>query len=525
MTLTAGTGTDPDGEFEDFVTKDEGTQANSWGVVSTRGRAIFVYGTLTIGSSTETDFTDTNRQIFYPDGRFGAGTVGLAIGLQHASSVISITSCTFVGEGREAVYQEFHTNDDVDATNDEMDITAHGFETGDHVQYSKDGGSDSMGLSESTDYWVRKVTDDSISIHTTRQGSFADTSQVSLSQSGGTETHNLTKQTDSRPDMVVTGTSGSATLDACAWLNHRNITFTSGASQDGGTLECKLLTQGSADIENVKIVTSADPGEACLQDPTFGTTTDLHDVTFEQDTRGGMKGHAIELDTATSYTLTNIFFNGYGADTTEQAAIYVSASSGTCTINVSGGDTPTYRTAGATVVIVADPVTTKVTCLDGITKAGIERVAVTVRMAGSGPFPYNASVTSITRSGSVATVTMAAAHNLATNNKIEIIGADQNEYNRIKTITVTGATTFTYPVSGAPATPATGTITATAVLIDERTPASGIVSDSRVFSSDQAIEGFAAKGTRSPRYVRQELSGTVDSVDGVSLTVLMQSDE
>jgi hypothetical protein len=62
-------------------------------------------------------------------------------------------------------------------------------------------------------------------------------------------------------------------------------------------------------------------------------------------------GHAIEIDTAGTYTLTNLNFTGYGADTTDSAAIDITATGGTVTLNISGGGTPTYKTAGATVVI------------------------------------------------------------------------------------------------------------------------------------------------------------------------------
>jgi len=64
-------------------------------------------------------------------------------------------------------------------------------------------------------------------------------------------------------------------------------------------------------------------------------------------------------------------------------------------------------------------------------------------------------VDSITRSGATATVTIGGGHNYETNNQVTIAGAVQSEYNGVKTITVTGATTFTYTVSGSPASPAT----------------------------------------------------------------------
>lgn len=70
-----------------------------------------------------------------------------------------------------------------------------------------------------------------------------------------------------------------------------------------------------------------------------------------------------------------------------------------------------------------------------------------------------AAVTSITRSGSTATVTTTANHGLSSGFWVRIAGATQTEYNGDHQITVTGVKTFTYSVTGTPATPATGTIT------------------------------------------------------------------
>lgn len=69
------------------------------------------------------------------------------------------------------------------------------------------------------------------------------------------------------------------------------------------------------------------------------------------------------------------------------------------------------------------------------------------------------SVTSITRSSGTATVT-ATSHGFVTGDQVNIRGANQSEYNGDFTVTVTNANTFTYAVSGSPATPATGTIVA-----------------------------------------------------------------
>jgi hypothetical protein len=70
------------------------------------------------------------------------------------------------------------------------------------------------------------------------------------------------------------------------------------------------------------------------------------------------------------------------------------------------------------------------------------------------------SVASITRSGTVATVTTSVAHSYTTGNQVNIRGAAQDDYNGDQLITVTGATEFTFTVANSPPTPATGTIVA-----------------------------------------------------------------
>lgn len=70
------------------------------------------------------------------------------------------------------------------------------------------------------------------------------------------------------------------------------------------------------------------------------------------------------------------------------------------------------------------------------------------------------AVTSITRLLGVATVTTAAPLPswFVTGYRMTITGADQSAYNAAAYATVTGASSFTYPVSGTPATPATGAL-------------------------------------------------------------------
>jgi len=289
---------------------------------------------------------------------------------------------------------------------------------------------------------------------------------------------------------------------------------------------CGLVTFGQCDFVGASILESAVAADASASKWNVAADPDgyLDDMTF---TKGANAHHAIEFGTSspTSITINGWTVTGFNAANGQNdSTFYVARTTGTVTINVLGSSGNfSYKSAGATVVVVVDAVTTQVTCLDANTGDAIEGVAVTLMADGTGPFPYEDSVT-ITRVSSTAYVAH-TAHGLSTGDKVRISGAEQNEYNRIKTITVTGVDEYTFSVVGTPTTPATGTILATAVFLDEETPVSGIVSDSRVFSTSQAVAGYAARGTSSPLYKRTPLSGTINSGNGLSITAIMFPDE
>ena len=70
------------------------------------------------------------------------------------------------------------------------------------------------------------------------------------------------------------------------------------------------------------------------------------------------------------------------------------------------------------------------------------------------------SVSSLTRSGTTVTATLASSYALATGLSLTIAGAVETAYNGAQTITVVDDDTFTYEITGTPSSPATGTITA-----------------------------------------------------------------
>jgi hypothetical protein len=285
LTITAGDGASDPGTFQDFVSADQDTKANRWGVVTGAGDIVRAHGILTIGTASVTEFDDSTSIILFPDGYHSRGKVGIAVGLSHASSVISI-GCTMIGEG-------------------------------------------------------------------TRNGADAN---------------------DTRPDFSVTGSSMNLSLSA-QLRNFRDVTLNANTDADGADIECHLLTQASANIENCIIRCNALASVACLQDPTFGATTDLNNTEFIQTGAG----HAIEIDTAGDYTFTGLVFTGFSASNNNDASmIDVTASSGTVNITIAGGGTSSisYRTAGATVNIIAS---TQIT-LSGL----INGTEITVYDSGDG---------------------------------------------------------------------------------------------------------------------------------------------
>lgn len=87
--------------------------------------------------------------------------------------------------------------------------------------------------------------------------------------------------------------------------------------------------------------------------------------------------------------------------------------------------------------------------------AGVTRVFV----QKSGTVIGTSSVTSITRVGNVATVTLGTALDISSGQEVTITGANEADYNVINAVIIVESTTvFHYIVANTPATPATGTI-------------------------------------------------------------------
>lgn len=174
-------------------------------------------------------------------------------------------------------------------------------------------------------------------------------------------------------------------------------------------------------------------------------------------TKGTAATHAIEfgLSSPTNITLRDVSFTGYsGSNNVNDSTLHIKRTTGTVTINIIGGGTPSYRTDGATVDIIANPVTTLIRVVDVVTGNPIEGARVYVTAAAGGPLPVG-----------------------------------------------------------------------TAIINKVLTDVNGEASDTRTLASNQPITGWVRKGSLAPRYQQGNVTGTISSTSGLTVTVQMVPDE
>ena len=317
---------------------------------------------------------------------------------------------------------------------------------------------------------------------------------------------------DTRPVVDVTGTSGSFTATGCAFTNFESIDLSAGGTLTGCTLNEVEAMALAGDLTDCTINDHPTAtGVAMI------TTSDLAVISGCAFDNTGGTGHAIEIDTTGTYAFTGNTFTGYGADASNDAAIY-NNSGGAVTINIlGGGDTPTVRNGASASTTINNTVAVTVTVKDANDSSNIENARVLLT-------EDTADTVTITRSATTATVTH-TAHGYTTGDDVVIRGANEGPYNGIHTITVTGVNSYTYTVSGSPATPATGTITGQFVVLSGLTNASGVITDTGFnYTADLAVSGRARKSTSTPFYKTGQVAGTITS-GGFSSTVFLLRDD
>ncbi len=145
---------------------------------------------------------------------------------------------------------------------------------------------------------------------------------------------------------------------------------------------------------------------------------------------------------------------------------------------------------------------------------------------GTGPMPYQDSVTASRGAGTTVTVTH-TSHGMESGDKVSIKGITNatEDNNGVRSITVTDANTYTFTSSGSGTLTYTGTITSTWVAIEGTTDASGNASRTKSYSTDQPVDGWIRMSTTSPRYKSFPIAGTIDAADGLTVNVQLILDE
>ena len=186
--------------------------------------------------------------------------------------------------------------------------------------------------------------------------------------------------------FASTHDSGANISFAGSTVVNSSVTLRSTVTLDSMSfIDCSSFTQNSATLTNIKFdntkVTSASPGDA----------DNISNSTFVS----GGTGHAIEIGgTAADITLTGLTFTGYASSngSTGNEAIFVNIATGTMTISISGGSTPSIRTAGATVTVVNSRILTLTGLVTGsdisITTAGSDTELVNVNANAGTTYEY-----------------------------------------------------------------------------------------------------------------------------------------
>lgn len=368
--MTGGT---PDGTFQDFVDDDEGdTTGGRFGMWQVRSGIMFVFAKHVIGrvgaAVTATQFTDSFKTLVFPGGKTDTGFNGFEFDLGNASTTVSWSNINLSGQGRSTYKIYFDTELDVTGgATDTINVPAHDFTTGDQVQYSAEGGTEDIGPDAtngegalvtgttipSGDRWYVIVSDsDTIQLASTFANALAGTAtDLTPSSAGNGEQHSLTRTPDTRPDIDVVGTSGSADLTSCVFNRVNAFTLTSAVTLDSCVLAgCGSLSLASGTVQDCTIESPEGPaeGEAFLTAATVAELADVSDNIFNSSGRG----HAIEITTTGgSPSVSGNVFTGYKAEPSTPGTGWQFDTE----TDVTGGatDTITYTSHGFT---TGDPV-------------------------------------------------------------------------------------------------------------------------------------------------------------------------
>lgn len=252
----------------------------------------------------------------------------------------------------------------------------------------------------------------------------------------------------------VTTDNATVNWTTCSFTDMGTFGFDTNAMINNCTFRrCDAITAGGGDLTHclVEDTNVAANSSALIWNVNSDPDVPLGDMIFNS---GATATHAIEFGTSVPATMTlrNCQFNDYSASDTNNGSTFdFKDTAGTITLNLIGcSGNFTYRTAGATIVIVQNPVTFKVIIQD---PDGDEIIDETIN--------------------------------------VEILAA-------------TG-----------------GSLTVGTQIIRDTTDTNGEVTDTRTYSTDQPVSGWARGDLAPPNYRQTDISGTISKDNGLTLTYKM----
>ena len=275
--------------------------------------------------------------------------------------------------------------------------------------------------------------------------------------------------------------------------------------------DCLQVIPSTATFTNNTFANSVATDGAMLW-PTSGNASQL---TFINCDRG------VEVTQTTNQSFTDMVFDDAGGN------FDVHLNNGGTDIDISKTGTTNANsytaTGGGVVTFVGASVDVQVTSKETDGDAIGSALVMLKASDGTGPFPFEESIT-IARSGTTATVTH-STHGMATNDYVVIRNAADENFNIVAQITVTGASAYTYTVIDTGATSDTSADATFVALYGTTHATTGILSTSRVYSSDQPVTGWSRKSSGSPFYKEGIINGIVYSASGLAVNAVMGLDE
>ena len=117
---------------------------------------------------------------------------------------------------------------------------------------------------------------------------------------------------------------------------------------------CGQIDTGQTEFKNNSVSASVEANGSVL----ISNTNLKSGLSFVMSSTGN---HAIEIDTAGTYTFTNFNYSGFSTSNGQTNSCIYNTSGGDVTINIVGGDTPTVRNEGVGTVTIQQAVTLTIT--------------------------------------------------------------------------------------------------------------------------------------------------------------------